>query len=321
MELRPYQHEAVQAVYQHLRSRDDNPCVVIPTAGGKTPVMATICRDAVMQWNGRVLILAHVKELLEQAVEKLHTMAPDLWMQIGVYSAGLRQRDTDHSIIVAGIQSIYKRAAELDRFDLILVDECFVSGTMVSTPSGQIPIEQIQPGMTVHNASGVGRVVAISARPAQDLVTLEYSDGTTVTCTVNHPIFTERGWRRAGKLELGSLAFGIEDMRMLRGRIPAVVEATAHRPRKSAEGTSLAEAEILFSQMREAAGKLHAIQGSQEKGQRYVAGERALPNVQRWQRGADAASEATSSGLGSRLGVGIGCDGSQPPLRGYFRDI
>jgi len=121
--LRPYQVDAVSAVYDHLRRRDDHPCVVIPTAGGKTPVMASICRDAVGQWNGRVLILAHVKELLEQAVEKLHAMAPDLWNRIGVYSAGLKSRDTDHPIIVAGIQSIYRRAAELDRFDLILIDE------------------------------------------------------------------------------------------------------------------------------------------------------------------------------------------------------
>lgn len=123
MELRPYQREAVAAVYDHLRSRDDHPCVVIPTAGGKTPVMATICRDAVQQWNGRVLILAHVKELLEQATEKLHAMAPDLWNKIGVYSAGLKSRDTEHPIIVAGIQSVFRRAAELDRFDLILIDE------------------------------------------------------------------------------------------------------------------------------------------------------------------------------------------------------
>lgn len=121
--LRPYQAEAVAAVYDHLRTREDNPCVVIPTAGGKTPIMATICRDAVTQWNGRVLVLAHVKELLEQAADKLHAMAPDLWHQIGVYSAGLKSRDTDHPIIVAGIQSVYRRAAELDRFDLILVDE------------------------------------------------------------------------------------------------------------------------------------------------------------------------------------------------------
>jgi DNA repair protein RadD len=123
MILRPYQQEAVAAVYTHLRSRDDHPCVVIPTAGGKTPVMAAICRDTVQTWGGRVLILAHVKELLEQAHEKLNAMAPDLWHRIGVYSAGLKSRDTEHPIIVAGIQSVYRRAAELDRFDLILIDE------------------------------------------------------------------------------------------------------------------------------------------------------------------------------------------------------
>ncbi|MBW2704552.1 MAG: DEAD/DEAH box helicase family protein [Deltaproteobacteria bacterium] len=64
LELRPYQKEAVEAIYRHLRERDDNPCVVIPTGGGKTPVMATVCRDAVGQWGGRVLILAHVKDRL-----------------------------------------------------------------------------------------------------------------------------------------------------------------------------------------------------------------------------------------------------------------
>jgi len=123
MQLRPYQQEAVEALYEHLRRRDDNPCVVIPTAGGKTPVMATVCKDAVGRWEGRVLIVAHVKELLEQAVEKLHLVAPDMWHQIGVYSAGLKSRDTEHPVIVAGVQSVYRRAAELGRFDLVIIDE------------------------------------------------------------------------------------------------------------------------------------------------------------------------------------------------------
>lgn len=107
MILRPYQREAVDAVYEFLRTRDDNPCVVIPTAGGKTPVMATICRDAVQVWNGRVLILAHVRELLEQAAEKLNLVAPDL--PVGVYSAGLKRRDLGYAVTIAGIQSVYQR--------------------------------------------------------------------------------------------------------------------------------------------------------------------------------------------------------------------
>jgi DNA repair protein RadD len=119
--LRPYQEHAKHSVYEHLRARDDNPCVVIPTAGGKTPVMASICKDAVGEWNGRVLILAHVKELLEQATDKLRAVCPEI--EFGVYSAGLKRRDTRNPVIVAGIQSVYRRACELDAFDLVMVDE------------------------------------------------------------------------------------------------------------------------------------------------------------------------------------------------------
>ena len=121
MTLRPYQVEAVEAVYRHLRERDDNPCVVIPTGGGKTPVIATICSDAVARWNGRVLILAHVKELLEQARDKLDQVCPDI--HVGIYSAGLKRRDTEHPVIIAGIQSVYQKADHLGRFDLAVVDE------------------------------------------------------------------------------------------------------------------------------------------------------------------------------------------------------
>jgi DNA repair protein RadD len=119
--LRPYQHEAKHAVYDHLRTRDDNPCVVIPTAGGKTPVMASVCQDAVTLWNGRVIILAHVKELLEQTADKLNTICPEV--RYGVYSAGLKRRDTDRPVIIAGIQSVWKKACEFDPFDLVIVDE------------------------------------------------------------------------------------------------------------------------------------------------------------------------------------------------------
>jgi DNA repair protein RadD len=119
--LRPYQEAAKNAVYEHLRTRDDNPSVVIPTAGGKTPVMASLCKDAVGLWGGRVLVLAHIKELLEQAAGKLAAVCPEV--RFGIYSAGLGRRDTAAPVIVAGIQSVYKRACEVGAFDLVLVDE------------------------------------------------------------------------------------------------------------------------------------------------------------------------------------------------------
>ncbi|VTS03345.1 DEAD/DEAH box helicase [Tuwongella immobilis] len=121
MNLRDYQQHAVDAVYDHLRKRDDNPCVVIPTGGGKTPVIATLCRDAVTQWNGRVLVLAHVKELLQQTAEKLGSVCPDV--PFGVFSAGLKRKDRNQPVLIAGIQSIYRFACDFEPFDLIIVDE------------------------------------------------------------------------------------------------------------------------------------------------------------------------------------------------------
>lgn len=122
MELRPYQRAAIESVYRYLREHDGNPVVCIPPAGGKTPILATIASDAVTRWNGRVLIVTHVRELVEQAVDKLRRVCLEL--PVGVFSAGLNRRDTEQPVIAASIQSIFRRACDLGRFDLIIVDEC-----------------------------------------------------------------------------------------------------------------------------------------------------------------------------------------------------
>jgi DNA repair protein RadD len=121
IELRPYQKQAVDACYSHLRNYEDNPVIVLPTGSGKTPVIATICNDAVNIWNGRVLILAHVKELLEQTAGTLSDMAPEL--NVGIYSAGLKRKDMHHPVIVAGIQSVYRKAFDIEPFDIVIIDE------------------------------------------------------------------------------------------------------------------------------------------------------------------------------------------------------
>jgi len=122
MELRNYQKAAVEAGYEHLRTKDTNPCVVIPTGGGKSLCLAQIAKNVVEKWNGRVLILAHVKELLEQNADKIRKLCPEL--KIGIYSAGLKSRDTGEQVIVAGIQSVYNKACDLGPFDIVIVDEC-----------------------------------------------------------------------------------------------------------------------------------------------------------------------------------------------------
>lgn len=78
MIMRPCQQEAVDEVYEHLRTKDTTPCVVLPTGTGKSLVLAKIASDAVTLWGCRVLILAYVKELLEQNTDKVRRLCPEL---------------------------------------------------------------------------------------------------------------------------------------------------------------------------------------------------------------------------------------------------
>lgn len=119
--LRDYQARGVEAVYDHLEKRTDNPCVVVPTGGGKTPMIARICADAVGQWGGRVIILSHVKELLEQSLNHLTKADPTL--TVGIYSAGLGAKELGYPVTVAGIQSAYRNVEDFPPCDLIIIDE------------------------------------------------------------------------------------------------------------------------------------------------------------------------------------------------------
>jgi DNA repair protein RadD len=44
-------------------------------------------------------------------------------LDVGIYSAGLKSRDLDHSVICCGIQSVFRRAEEFGRRDIVIVDE------------------------------------------------------------------------------------------------------------------------------------------------------------------------------------------------------
>ena len=88
---------------------------------GKSIVLAEICRQAISEWGGRVLVLAHVKELVEQNTAKLRQTLPA--GMVGIHSAGLKKRDYFNQVIAAGIQSVYRKACDLGRFDMVIIDE------------------------------------------------------------------------------------------------------------------------------------------------------------------------------------------------------
>ena len=120
--LRDYQQRAIDELYKWLATHAGHPCVVMPTGSGKSHIVAALCKDALQQWpETRILMLTHVKELIEQNAEKMRQHWPDA--PLGIYSAsiGIKQMDC---ITFAGIQSIRNKAAELGHVDLVIIDEC-----------------------------------------------------------------------------------------------------------------------------------------------------------------------------------------------------
>ncbi|WP_413583241.1 DEAD/DEAH box helicase [Bdellovibrio sp. HCB288] len=116
-QLRPYQQEAVQATLQHFRKEKAPAVIVLPTGAGKSLVIAELARLA----RGRVLVMAHVKELVEQN----HAKYISFGLDAGIFSAGLDRKDSSQKVIFGSIQSI-ARAEEgfFDNFSLVVIDEC-----------------------------------------------------------------------------------------------------------------------------------------------------------------------------------------------------
>lgn len=120
--MRPYQQEAHDSIYAYFEENGGNCLVVIPTAGGKSLVMGYFIRGAIERFpDTRIIVLTHVRELIRQNFAELIGLWPEA--PAGIFSAGLNSRDTESQVLFCGIQSVHKRAYDIQRCDLVLVDE------------------------------------------------------------------------------------------------------------------------------------------------------------------------------------------------------
>lgn len=119
---RSYQIEAAQSVPNYFMNNTGNPVVAMPTGTGKSVVIAMLLQMVYHYWPGqRVMVLTHVKELIQQNYDKLMTLWPAA--PAGVYSAGLNRKESNRKITFAGIGSVAKKAQLFGHIDLVLIDE------------------------------------------------------------------------------------------------------------------------------------------------------------------------------------------------------
>lgn len=123
MELRPYQQQAREAIFEQWDSGVKKTLLVLPTGCGKTIVFAKVTEDCVRHGN-RVLILAHRGELLEQAADKIYKSTG---LGCAVEKAEESCQGSWFRIVVGSVQTLMreKRLSQFpaDYFDTIIVDE------------------------------------------------------------------------------------------------------------------------------------------------------------------------------------------------------
>lgn len=115
--LRHYQQEAVDNTIKYFQKKRDPALIVLPTGAGKSLVIAEMARIA----RGRVMVLAHVKELVEQNYQKYTSYGLDA----GIFSASLGKKDWDQKAIFGSVQSVARAPDEFFQgFSLLVIDEC-----------------------------------------------------------------------------------------------------------------------------------------------------------------------------------------------------
>lgn len=120
--LRPYQQEAVDATLAYFRRHTEPALIVLPTGAGKSLVIAELAKLA----RGRVLVLAHVKELVAQNHAKYCAYGLEAdGLEADIFAAGLQQRQSEGKVVFGSVQSVARNLSLFDSaFSLLIIDEC-----------------------------------------------------------------------------------------------------------------------------------------------------------------------------------------------------
>lgn len=199
--LRPYQEQVIDGVHDALAAGKRAPLVVAATGSGKTVMASEIVHDEVDRGR-RVLFLAHRRELIHQAHQKLYDHGNDA----GVILAGHPARP-GAMVQVASVQTLHARAVrgsamDLPPADMVVIDEAHHATARTYQAIVAAYPDAVVVGLTATPCRGDGRGLGgifdcmIEAPSVADLI----ADGHLVPTKVYAPdrpdlagVRTERG--------------------------------------------------------------------------------------------------------------------------------
>jgi DNA repair protein RadD len=133
LELRWYQRECIDALFQWFHEHDGDPLAVLPTGAGKSLILSGFIAEARANYPQlRACVLATQGELVKQNAKAARTLLP--YQDVGIYSAGLKSKDASRPVTVANIQSLARAPFSHQPFDLLVVDEAH---TIADQDAGQ----------------------------------------------------------------------------------------------------------------------------------------------------------------------------------------
>lgn len=158
MKPREYQEHVLNELFRYFMEKPEgNPVVAMPTGTGKSIIVGGFTWWVMSQWpTQRIMMLTHVKELIDQNADKLRSMWPAA--PLGIYSAGLGIKQSTYPITFAGIQSVRDIAPMFGHVDILLIDECHLVSPNDETSYQKFiaDLKKINPRL---------RVIGLSATP------------------------------------------------------------------------------------------------------------------------------------------------------------
>ncbi|KAB0570608.1 DEAD/DEAH box helicase [Brucella pituitosa] len=136
LELRSYQRESIDALYEYWANGGGNGLIVLPTGAGKALVIAKIIEELLAQYpDMRIVNVTHSASLVEQNFKEFLGLCP--FSPAGIYSASLNRRDSRAQVLFCGIQSVWNKVKQLGPIDLVLVDEAHAISRNANTQYGK----------------------------------------------------------------------------------------------------------------------------------------------------------------------------------------
>lgn len=206
--LRDYQEPCVRAFKEHYTG-----ILSIPVGTGKTESIL----HTISELKQKTLFMAHTIDLVNQAKERSENK---MSCKTSLITDG--KIDISGDIVFGTIQSVYKfienGTLKQDDFGMIVMDECFISGTKISTPDGYKNIEDIKMGDLVYsynhkeNKVEIKKVNYLFNKNVDKLVTITSTSGEIIECSVNHPIYCNGKYIRAEHIKKGDTLYELQKM-------------------------------------------------------------------------------------------------------------